>query len=111
MNQLWVWLKRLWERPRVIADHQQWERWRQDIERIYEETVYVFKHRLIFREIMRMFQNNPQSAAQGGFVWDWLNGVYGRDMVLAVGREVDKHTEVVNLIQLMYQLAEMRSSR
>jgi hypothetical protein len=26
--------------------------------------------------------------------------------VLAVGREVDKHTEVINLIQLMYQMTQ-----
>jgi hypothetical protein len=33
-------------------------------------------------------------------------GIYGRDMVLAVGRELDRGTEVVNLIQLMYQLTK-----
>jgi hypothetical protein len=103
---IWLWFRRFWERPLAITDDEQWEQWRKDTERIFKETKYVFTNRLVFRGIMEMFQNNPQLAADGGFVWEWLKGTYGRDMVLAVGREIDRGTEVVNLIQLMYQLTK-----
>jgi hypothetical protein len=91
---------------RRLTYDQQWARWQKDIERIYKETVYVFEQRLIFREVMEMFQKNTELQAEGGFVWDWLRGMYGRDLVLAIGRELDRNTEVINLIQLMYQLTK-----
>src|SRR5688572_18964288 len=101
-----VWLRSLVERPPAITDEQQWDQWRKDVERIYRETVYVFRNRLLLREIRQMFQQNAQLQAEGGYIWRWLFGMYGRDMVLAVGREVDKHPEVVNLIQLMSQMTK-----
>jgi len=52
-----------------------------------------------------MFQNNPQLQQDGGFVYDWILGVYGRGQVMAVRRELDRDSEVVNLVQLMYQIA------
>jgi hypothetical protein len=89
-----------------LTETQQWEAWQKDFARIYTETVYVFQRRLIFREIMRMFQNNPELQRDSSVVWDYLHGTYGRDMVLAVGRELDRHTETINLIQLMYQITK-----
>ena len=55
---------------------------------------------------MEMFQKNDALKAEGGFIWDWIRGIYGPAMVIAVGRELDRGTEVVNLIQLMYQLTK-----
>jgi hypothetical protein len=91
---------------RALTYDQQWTQWQKDIERIYKETVYVFEQRLVFREVTMMFQENDALKADGGFIWDWLRGIYGPAMVIAVGRELDRDTEVVNLIQLMYQMTK-----
>lgn len=93
-------------RRKALSYDAQWTKWQNDLERIYTESLYVFENRHVFGEIMKMFQDNKQLNKEGGFVWDWLRGIYGRDMVLAIGREVDRHTEVVNLIQLMYQMTK-----
>ena len=74
---------------KTLSYEQQWAKWENDIRRIYTETVHVFKNRLIFREIVEMFKANPDLNAKGGYIWDWINGLYGRDMVLAVRRELD----------------------
>jgi hypothetical protein len=97
-------LRPLWEHPPALTSDQQWEQWREDIDRTYTETVYAFRNRLVYRELSRIFKANQRLSAEGGFIWNWIKGVYGRDQVLAVGREVDRHTEVINLIQLTYQM-------
>lgn len=104
LDNLRVWIVRLWEHPPALTEDQQWEQWKKDVERIKTETVLVFRNRLVFRELRETFTNNAQLMANGGFFWRWLFGMYGRDMVLAVGRELDRDTEVVNLIQLMHQI-------
>lgn len=99
-------LQQLWEHPPALTEDKQWEQWEKDIRRIYTETVYAFENRLVYRELWQIFKNNPKLSAEGGFIWGWIKGIYGRDQVLAVGREVDRHTEVINLIQLMYQMTK-----
>jgi len=92
-----------WSKPR-LADDRQWAAWQAHIERIWTETTYAFENRLVFRTILEMYQNNAQLQQDGGFVYDWIAGVYGRDQVMAVRRELDRDSEVVNLVQLMYQI-------
>jgi hypothetical protein len=92
-------------KPR-LTDAQMWEKWRKDISRIYLETVYAFRSRRNFRELRQIFVNNRRLQNEAGHVWEWIMGMYGRDQVLAVGREIDRHTEVINLIQLMYQVTK-----
>ena len=99
-------MRPLWEHPPALTEGQQWAQWEKDVRRIYTETVYAFKNRLVYRELWRIFSENPKLKANGGFIWTWIKCIYGRDQVLAIGREVDKHTEVINLIQLMYQMIQ-----
>jgi len=83
----------------------QWAKWQKDFERIYEETVSVFSGRKLFKEVLTMFQENPHlKSAEAGLVWDWLRGMYGRDMGMAIGREMDRDARAVNLVQLMLQM-------
>ena len=86
------------------SDDEQWAAWRADIERVSNETTNAFKNRLVFRAILEMYQNNPQLQRDGAFVYEWLKGTYGRDQVMAVRRELDRDSDVINLIQLMYQI-------
>ena len=93
-----------WSKPR-LSDLEQWEAWQAHIERISTETTYAFENRLVFRAILKMFENSLQLQQDGAFVFEWLKGVYGRDQVMAVRRELGRDSEVINLIQLMYQIA------
>jgi hypothetical protein len=105
LRRFFYWILDSIRRP-TMTDDQQWEKWREDIDRIYRETIYVFENRYVFREVRELFRKNSRLNKEGGFVFEWLMAMYGRDMVLAVGRELDRGVEVVNLIQLMYQLTK-----
>lgn len=94
------------QQPTRLTHDQQWAAWQKDIERIKNETTLVFRNRYLFREVRQMFQDNEHLKSCGGYVYRWLFEMYGRDMVLAVGRELDRTTEVVNLIQFMYQMSQ-----
>jgi hypothetical protein len=89
-----------------LSDDKQWDAWQKLLERIHQETVYTFKNRLVFREILAMFERNEELRTEGHFVWEWLRGTYGRDQALAVRREADRGSDVINLIQLMYQMSK-----
>ena len=89
-------------RPR-LSDDEQWAAWQEQIRRIQNETTYAFQSRVVFRAILEMFENAALQK-EGGFVYEWIGSIYGRDQVLAVRRELDRDSEVVNLIQLMYQI-------
>lgn len=103
---LWLAIVDLFRRKRLLSSDAQWRTWTEDITRIKKETVYVFENRYVFRRLQEIIRDNPKLKAEAGFFYEWLLGMYGRDMVLAVGRELDKHTEVINLIQLMYQIIQ-----
>lgn len=89
-----------------LSDDAQWEQWKQDFDRIYQENLYVFRNRYIYRELLKIFENNDFLKKEGGYFFEWLKGHYGRDMVMAVGRELDRNTESINLIQLIYQMTQ-----
>lgn len=106
LRDAWFAFVELFQRKEQLAADEQWDVWRKDIERIYKETVYVFENRYVFRRLVEIMKGHPKVEAEGGFFYGWILGMYGRDMVLAVGREADRNTEVVNLIQLMYQMIQ-----
>jgi hypothetical protein len=43
-----------------LADDEQWNVWRADIDRIYRETVYAFKKRLVYREMHERLAHSNQ---------------------------------------------------
>jgi hypothetical protein len=86
------------------TDDEQWDQWQADIKRIYNETVYAFKNRLIYREVRRIMMENPVIQAEGGYFHNWMMGVYGRDQAIAVRRELDDSVDAINLIRLMQQM-------
>jgi hypothetical protein len=89
--------------PKLSKD-EQWDAWLTDIERIYKETLYSFENRLIFREVANMMKANPVVEKDGGFFYQFLVGVYGRDQALAVRRELDGSSDAINFIRLMDQM-------
>jgi hypothetical protein len=88
------------------TDDELWVQWRADIDRIYKETVYAFRNRLVFREVLSIARNNERLRNEAGFFFDWLRGVYGRDQAVAVRREADDSLDAINLVQLMRQMTK-----
>lgn len=80
--------------------------WVEKIERIQQETTSLFWNRKLFRAVSRMFDSNPVLREQGGHVWTWIVGTYGRDTVMAVRRELDNQAGVINLVHLLYEMEE-----
>jgi len=78
--------------------------WIEKIERIWQETTSVFWNRKLFRAVSRMYETNPVLREQGGHVWTWIVGTYGRDAVMAVRRELDNQAGVINLVHLLYEM-------
>jgi hypothetical protein len=89
-----------------LSDDEQWDAWKKLITRIYKETVYAFRNRLVWREINEIYRNNSRLMQEGGFFHDWMKGCYGRDQAVAVRREADRGSDVLNLIQLLYQMSK-----
>ena len=81
-------------------------RWRRQIRRIQREITYAFHNRIIFREVMRMFRHNPALHQDGATVHDWIVGMYGRDQLMAVRRELDGQSGVINLIKLLHEIEQ-----
>ena len=72
---------------------------------IYEETVYAFENRLVWRELNEIYLANDHLVNDGAFFHDWMKGCYGRDQAMAIRRESDRGSDVINLIELMYQVS------
>src|SRR5688572_11381968 len=79
-------------------------RWQCFVRRIYTETVYIFTTRYRFREIERLYQQNPQLSACGGDVYEWLFGMWGRDALMGIRRELDGQSNTVNLNHLLREI-------
>ena len=104
LSDAWLAFLEVFKRQPLISPDNQWLAWKNDIKRIHDETVYVFENRYVFRRLREIMAGKREVESEGGFFFEWVRGLYGRDMVIAVGRELDQNTEVINLIQLMYQL-------
>lgn len=79
-------------------------RWRGIIERIYRETVYIFSTRDRFREVEKLFAENPRLHKTGAHVYEWLFGMWGRDALMGVRRELDGQGGTVNLCHLLHEI-------
>lgn len=92
--------------PPEISPDERYSDWVKRIQRIQAETTYLFWSRKLFRAVQRMFQTNRRLGASGGDVWEWLKGIYGRDAVMAIRRELDGQAGVVNLFHLLHEMEE-----
>jgi hypothetical protein len=91
--------------PQLPPDNR-YRDWVERIERIQVETTYLFWSRKLFRAVQKMFQTNQPLGACGGDAWRWLMGIYGRDAVMAIRRELDGQAGVVNLFHLLHEMKE-----
>lgn len=101
------WFQRQLEaiRQRFSEDYQ-WDSWRASYGRIYKESLFLYRNRAVFREVISMYEHNAQLQSDGAFFWEWLVTTYGHYIVLGVGRELDRGPTAINLFQLMRKMAE-----
>ena len=78
--------------------------WIERIQRIKTETYYLFWNRRLFRAVQRMFQTNEALQRAKGDAWAWIAGLYGRDAVMAIRRELDGQAGVLNLFHLLHDM-------
>jgi hypothetical protein len=90
----------------AVSPDERYRDWVERIERIQAETTYLFWSRKLFRAIQGMFQTNQRLGAVGGDAWQWLLGIYGRDAVMAIRREMDGQAGVVNLFHLLHEMRQ-----
>jgi hypothetical protein len=78
--------------------------WIDRIQLIKTETYSLFWNRRLFRAVQHMFQTNTALQDNGGDVWQWVAGLYGRDTVMAIRRELDGQAGVLNLFHLLHDI-------
>src|SRR5262249_39521488 len=78
--------------------------WIDRIRRIKTETFTIFWNRRLFRAVQRMFETNAELQNVGHHVWEWAAGLYGRDAVMAIRRELDGQAGVLNLFHLLHDI-------
>jgi hypothetical protein len=79
-------------------------RWTADIERILDETTFLFWSRKYYRTVAKMFDLNEELRECGSDAWTWIKGMYGREAAMAVRREVDDQPNAITLVNLLYDI-------
>jgi hypothetical protein len=51
-----------------------------------------------------MFRDNKELGNVGGNVYRWLLGMWGRDAVMSIRRELDNQAGTINLITMMHEI-------
>lgn len=81
-------------------------RWQGHVKRIHDETAYIFTTRYQFREVQAMFEKNKDLNRIGGNVYEWLLGLWGRDALMGIRRELDTQSGTINLIHLLREIQD-----
>jgi hypothetical protein len=81
-----------------------YKRWQGLIQHIYKETIFIFTTRYRFREVYKLFEKNEKLQKVGNDVYRWLFGMWGRDALMAIRRELDTQGNTINLWHLMIEI-------
>lgn len=91
---------------REMTDDEVFARWQERFDRILTELHYVFENRRKFRDLQGMFDTNKELKERGSQAWEWLLGHWGRDVVIAVRRELDDDRNTISLGALLDEMSE-----
>jgi hypothetical protein len=81
------------------------QRWQTHIEKIKTETIYLFTTRHRWQEITQLFLNNHElNRIGGGDIYHYFLGLWGRDALMGVRRELDDQHGTINLRNLLYEM-------
>jgi hypothetical protein len=90
--------------PTELDADARYREWVERIQRIKGETFTLFWNRRLFRAVQRMFETNETLQTSGADLWQWIAGLYGRDAVMAIRRELDGQAGVLNLFHLLHDM-------
>lgn len=96
--------------PTELDADARYREWIDRIQRIKAETFSLFWNRRLFRAVQHMFETNAALQACGADVWQWVAGLYGRDAVMAIRRELDRQAGVLNLFHLLHDMKRILTS-
>ena len=88
-----------------LTDDDAFERWQERFDQIHKELMYLMTTRRKFEDIREMFNANTRLNAIGSQPYRWILGMWGRDAVIAVRRELDNDTNTICLGTLLDEMA------
>ena len=99
-------MSKLRRRLDQFTDDELYARWQNHIDRIKHETYHLFTTRYKWREVERLFRDNPKLKSCGGEVYDWLFWMWSTDALMGIRRELDDQFGVINLRQLLHEMEQ-----
>ncbi len=91
---------------REMTDDEVFARWQKRLDRVQTELTYLFATRRKFFDIQEMFGSNEELNAIGSQAYEWLLGIWGRDAVMAVRRELDNDSNTIAFGTLLDEMAD-----
>lgn len=80
------------------------ERWQQRFDRILTELMYPTRRK--FWDIQEMFKTNEKLYAIGSQPYEWILGIWGRDAVMGIRRELDDDRNTIALGSMLDEMTE-----
>jgi hypothetical protein len=88
-----------------LTDDQVFARWKTHFDVIHKELTYLMSTRRKFEDIREMFNSNARLRAIGSQPYGWILGIWGRDAVIAVRRELDDDRNTICFGSLLDEMA------
>ncbi len=92
------------QRVEDLPAEQLWAKWREDVERLYDELVATFALRRQYRDFMQLFAENTELQRTGGHVWNWMRTCYVNTMLIRIRRHTGGQRNEASLRQLIREI-------
>jgi hypothetical protein len=89
---------------REMSADQLHARWRRHVAKATDDIWFLLDNRAKFRDVLRMFNDNPELNPLGRHAFAWLARLWSSDALMAVRRELDDQHGVINLKQTMHEM-------
>ncbi len=89
-----------------LSNDEVFARWQARFNRIHDELKYLFTTRRKFLEVQEMFQTNERLKEIGSQPYQWILGMWGRDVVIGVRRELDSNKNNIAFGSMLDEMAE-----
>lgn len=93
------------KRFKDLTDDEVFARWRERLEKVHNELMYLATTRRRFKDVEELFADNKRLHAIGSQPYRWIQGMWGRDAVIAVRRELDDDANTICFGTLLDEMA------
>jgi hypothetical protein len=80
------------------------ERWTVYLKETQREAFHLYSSRYAFENIQRMYQSNPELAASGGHIYDWLHRNFYTEYLISIRGEMDDGGGFLTLVNFLHEL-------